>query len=452
MRSSRHILLLLLMALATLLSAGLRAAGAGELEERVAAEVPALVEIYEHLHAHPELSYQEERTAAFVAEELRRFGFEVTERVGDYGVPGRVAWGVVGVMTSGAGPTVMVRTDLDALPVAENTGLPYASRAIGLGEDGEEVAVMHACGHDLHMTSFLGTARMLAGLKGRWRGTLVMIGQPAEERGAGAKAMLDAGLYERFPKPDYALAWHANAGIRAGEVGLVSGYALANVDSVDIVVRGRGGHGAWPHKTKDPVTLAAQIVVNLQTIVSRQISPFDPAVITVGSIHGGTKHNIIPDEVKLQLTVRSYKPEVREHLLTSIREVAVGTARAEGWPEELLPVVTIHEEEYTPATYNDPELIDQVARVFRSELGESRVHRMEPVMGGEDFSYFGIEGDIPVAVLWLGAVEPVRVAAAEREGRGLPPLHSSEFTVDPGPAIRTGVTGMTAAVLDLLQP
>jgi hippurate hydrolase len=426
--------------------------GSSDLEDRVEREVPSLLEIYEHLHANPELSYQEDETARYLALELRRLGFQVTEGVGDYGIEGRTSYGLVGVLENGNGPTAMVRTDLDGLPVRENTGLSYASRAMGEGDGGVEVPVMHACGHDLHMTSFLGTARMLSRMTDSWRGTLVMIGQPAEERGAGAKAMLDDGLFMRFPKPDYALAWHSNAVLPAGEVGLVKGYALANVDSVDISVRGRGGHGAWPHKTKDPVTLAAQIVVNLQTIVSRQISPFDPAVVTVGSIHGGTKHNIIPDEVKLQLTVRSYKPEVREHLLTAIREVAVGTARGEGWPDELLPIVDIHEEEHTPATYNDPELIDRVAAVFESELGKERVHFMEPVMGGEDFSYFGIEGEIPVAVLWLGAVDPADIEAAARESRQLPPLHSAEFSIDPGPAIRAGVTGMTAAVLDLLRP
>jgi hippurate hydrolase len=233
-------------------------------------------------------------------------------------------------------------------------------------------------------------------------------------------------------------------------VGLVSGYALAAVDSVDIVVRGKGGHGAWPHTTKDPVTLAAQIIVNLQTIVSRQVSPLDPAVVTVGSIHGGTKHNIIPNQVKLQLTVRSYKPEVRKRLLESIHEVAENTARAQGWPEELLPVVEIHEAEGTPATLNDADLIDRAAEVFRAEFGDDRVHILDPVMGGEDFSYFGIEGDIPIAIFWLGAVEPAVIEAAAAEGRILPSLHSSGFRADAQPAIRTGVVGMTALVLDLM--
>ena len=344
----------------------------------------------------------------------------------------------------------MVRTDLDGLPIEESSDLPYASVAKGLADNGSEVSVMHACGHDLHMTAWLGTARMLAGMKDQWQGTLVFVGQPAEERGSGAQAMLDDGLFESFPKPDYALAWHSNASLPSGTVGLVSGYSLAAVDSVDILVRGKGGHGAWPHTTKDPVTLAAQIIVNLQTIVSRMVSPLDPAVVTVGSIHGGTKHNIIPNEVKLELTVRSYEPEVRRRILQSIREVAANTARAQGWPEDLLPIVETPGEEGTPATFNDPELIERAARVFLAELGQERLRTLDPVMGGEDFSYFGIEGELPIAMFWLGAIEPSVVEAAESEGRILPSLHSSGFVADAPPAIRTGVTAMTALVLDLL--
>lgn len=424
----------------------------GGLEDEVDGEIPSLFEIFKYLHANPELSYQEDDTARYVAEELRRLGFEVTEGVGDYGVEGRTSYGVVAVMQNGEGPTVMVRTDLDGLPVQEDSGLPYASVAKGLADDGSEVFAMHACGHDLHMTSWLGTARMLSQMRDTWSGTLVFIGQPAEERGAGAQAMLVDGLFERFPKPDYALAWHSNASLASGSVGLVEGYALAAVDSVDITVRGQGGHGAWPHTTKDPVTLAAQIVVNLQTIVSRKVSPLDSAVVTVGSIHGGTKHNIIPNEVKLQLTVRSYKPEVRQLLLDSIRDVAQNSARAQGWPEDLLPIVEIHEEEGTPATFNDPELIERAAEVLRTELGDDHVLYVDPVMGGEDFSYFGIEGNIPMAIFWLGAIEPSVVEAAAAEGRTLPSLHSSGFKPDAKPAIRAGVTGMTAVVVDLMAP
>lgn len=433
-------------------AAGLPPAAASDLDTRVAAELPALVELYQQLHRQPELSYHEEETAARMAEELHALGFEVTERVGDYGVEGRIAYGVVGVLRNGDGPTVYVRTDLDGLPVLERTGVAYASRATGPGEGGEPVPTMHACGHDVHMASWVGTARLLAAMRERWSGTLVMIGQPAEERGAGALAMLADGLYERFPRPDYALALHTSAALPAGRIGFVPGYALANVDTVEITVRGKGGHGAYPHTTKDPITLAAQIILNLQTIVSRQVSPLDPAVITVGSIHGGAKSNVIPDEVELQLTVRSYRPQVREYLLESIRRVARQSALAAGVPPELAPIVHHAEEEFTPSTYNDPDLVDRLERVLVEALGEGEVSRESPVMGGEDFGRFGLEGEVPIALLWLGGVDAARVAAAAASGESLPSLHSSEFAPIPEPTLRGGVTAMTAAVLDLMAP
>ena len=428
--------------------APIRAAG---LAETVESNLASWVEVFKRLHRSPELSYQERETARLLAAELSRLGYDVTEGVGTYDKADRVGYGVVAVMTNGEGPTVMVRTDTDALPIEEASGLPYASKARAKTSEGDEVGVMHACGHDLHMTSFLGAAEMLAGMKQHWSGTLVLIAQPAEERGAGARAMLEDGLYSRFPRPDFVLALHTNASMPSGTVGVRRGYALANVDSVDIVVRGRGGHGAWPHMTKDPVTLAAQIVVNLQTIVSRQVPPLESAVVTVGSIHGGTKHNIIPDEVRLQLTVRSYKPEVRDLLLASIRQVAQGTAAAQGWPEELLPEVIHQQDEYTPSTYNDPELMDRLAAVFTAALGEEYVREVEPTMGGEDFSRYALDGEIPIAIFWLGAVDPQRIEAAKRHGTELPPLHSAEFVVDPGPSIRAGVTAMSSAVLDLMS-
>ena len=444
--------LVLLAALAALAPAASPAADLrAELDGAVAAELPSLVELYRDLHRSPELSYQEKATSERIAAELREVGFEVTERVGDYGVADRVSYGVVGVLENGPGPTIGFRTDLDGLPVVEETGLPYSSEATGLSDDGEEVRTMHACGHDLHMTAFVGTARLLAAAKDAWSGTLVALGQPAEERGAGAKAMLDDGLYERFPRPDTVLALHTNASLAAGRVGLVPGYALANVDSVDVTVRGKGGHGAYPHTTHDPVTLAAQIVVNLQTLVSRRVSPLDPAVVTVGSIHGGTKHNIIPNEVRLQLTVRSYKPEVRRLLLDGIRSTATETARAAGFPDDLLPVVAHKEEEYTPSTYNDPALVDRLEALFREVLGSEAVARMDPVMGGEDFSRYRVEDEIPISIFWLGAVDPEKVREAAETGATLPSLHSSEFAPRAEPAIETGVTAMTAAVLELLR-
>lgn len=423
----------------------------GRLETLVEQELSSLVETYKMLHAAPELSYAEEKTAAFVAKELRALGFEVTERVGKYDQPGLTSYGVVAVLRNGEGPVVWVRSDLDALPVEEKTGLPYASKVKAKGPDGE-VGVMHACGHDVHITSLLGTAKVLAKLKDQWRGTLVMIGQPAEERGAGAKAMLNDGLYTRFPRPTYVLALHDNASLEAGKVGYVEGYALAAVNSVDITVRGVGGHGAYPHTTKDPVVVAAQVVLALQTIVSRENSPFDPAVVTVGSIQGGTKHNIIPDEVRLQLTVRTYKEEVRRRVLASIERITRSIAEAAGIPEDRMPTVTVREDEFTPATYNDPELTRRLAGVMESGLGAANVVKMEPVMGGEDFGRFGLEGQqIPVTIFWLGAVDPAKVEQSRKTGTPLPSLHSSQFAPLPEPTIRTGVRAMTLAVLELLK-
>jgi hippurate hydrolase len=383
---------------------------------------------------------------------MRTLGFEVTTGVGDYGVEGRVAYGVVAVLKNGDGPTVMLRTDMDALPVTEETGLSYASEVKITTENGVGAGVMHACGHDVHMTCFLGAARLLTQLKDQWSGTLVMIAQPAEERGSGAKAMLADGLYERFPKPEFALALHASPFLVAGSVGYCPGYALANVDSVDITVRGRGGHGAYPHATKDPVVLAAQIVLALQTITSREVSPLDPAVVTVGSIHGGTKHNIIPNEVHLQLTIRSYKPEVRAQVLASIERITIQTARAAGMPDELLPIVSQEENEFTPSTYNDPVLTERVMGVIADELGPAQVIKVESVMAGEDFSRYSLkDNQIPSLIFWLGTVDPVKAEDYKTAGRALPPLHSSAFAPSPRPTLETGVRAMTAAVLSLMK-
>ncbi len=437
------------LVLLTLLLATAPAATAGDLDARVAAEMAPLLATYEHLHRNPELSYQEEQTAALLAGKLRDLAFEVTERVGDYGVEGRTSYGFVAVLANGAGPTVMVRTDLDALPVEERTGLAYASRVRAATEAGE-VGVMHACGHDLHMTSFLGAATLLAKGRDGWAGTLVMIGQPAEERGAGARAMLADGLYARFPKPDFVVALHTNAALPAGTVGHRAGYALASVDSVDVTIRGTGGHGAYPHTTKDPVVLAAELVMALQTIVSREVPPLDPAVVTVGALNAGTKHNIIPDEAHLQITVRSYKPEVRQLILAAIERIARGVAIAGGVPEERAPIVRIAEDEATPATFNDPELTARVVAAVAAALGAERVVEVDPVMGGEDFSRYGLDTGVPIAMLWLGSVDPERHRRAQEGGPALPSLHSSEFAPLPEPTIATGVTVLTAAVLELM--
>lgn len=414
-------------------------------------ELPKLMETYKYLHLNPELSYHEERTSAFVATELRKIGFDVTERVGLYDDPGRISYGIVGVMKNGSGPTVFIRTDLDALPLQEKTGLPYASSVKTRDDADQEVYVMHACGHDIHMTSFLGTATMLAHTKDRWRGTVVMIGQPCEERGAGANAMLRGGLYTRFPRPDYILALHDNATMEAGKVGVCEGYTLASVTSVDVLVRGVGGHGAYPQATKDPVVLASEIVLALQTIVSRENSPLDPAVVTIGSIHGGTKHNIIPDDVKLQITVRAYKEDVRKRILASIERICMGIAAAAGVPAVRMPVVSVDEKEFTASTFNNPGLTQRVARAFESALGKENVLKVEPVMGGEDFGAYSLSDSIPLCIFWVGAIDPVKVVKSRKEGTTLPSLHSSEFSPLPEPTIRTGIRATTAAVLDLLK-
>jgi amidohydrolase len=413
--------------------------------------LPKLLETYKYLHLHPEISYQEVRTSAFVADELRKVGFEVTEHVGAYSDSRRTSYGIVGVMKNGDGPVVLIRTDLDALPLEEKTGLAYASSVKTKDDAGTEVPVMHACGHDIHMTSFLGTAALLGELKDRWKGTVVMIGQPCEERGAGAHAMLDGGLYSKFPRPNYILALHDNATMQAGMVGLCEGYALASVTSVDLLVRGVGGHGAYPHTTKDPIVLASEIVLALQTIVSRENSPLDPAVVTVGSIHGGTKHNIIPDEVRLQITVRAYKEDVRKRILSSIERIARGLAEAAGVPVDRMPVVSVDESEYTASTYNNPELTQRVTRTLRAALGKENVLNIEPVMGGEDFGAYSLDDKIPLCLFWLGAIDPVKIEKSRKDGTSLPSLHSSLFAPLPEPTIRTGVKATTSAVLDLLK-
>ena len=422
------------------------------LEERVRGEVSSLMDTYTYLHSNPELSYFERETSAYLATELRQLGLDVSEEVGDYGVEGRQSYGIVAILENGDGPTVLVRTDTDALPVVENTGAPFASTVRTLDEIGNEVGVMHACGHDVHMTAFMGTAKLLTEMRDQWSGTLVLIGQPAEERGAGARAMLNDGLFDRFPVPDYALALHVDATVEAGKVGFASGYHMASVDSVDITVRGRGGHGAYPHTTIDPVVIAARVVTGLQTLVSREVSPLDSAVVTVGSIQGGSKHNIIPDDVHMQLTVRSYKPEVRRMVLDGIRRVARGVAISAGVPPELEPIVDIAEDEFTPASYNDPELVDRVVGAFRTTFGTDRIVAVEPVMGGEDFSRYGIqEQNVPIFMFRVGVVDPETFRAYTEAGRALPSLHSSEFLPVAEEAIRTGATAMTAAVLELLK-
>jgi len=416
---------------------------ANSLEKSVQSALPELEGIYHHLHQNPELSKVEFQTAKYLAKELRSYGYEVTE--------GLAKTGLVAMLKNGDGPTLMLRADTDALPVQEKTGLSYASKAKAKNEAGDEVSVMHACGHDMHMTVLLGTAKQMVAQKDKWQGTLMLIAQPGEEVGYGAKLMLQEGLYERFAVPDYNIAMHVSADLPAGKVGFVKGYSMANVDSVDIDVKGIGGHGAYPHKTKDPVVMAAEIVLKLQTIVSREMSPLDSSVITVGSIHGGTKHNIIGNDVKLQLTVRSYSDESRDFLLKRIKQVSEGVARTAGMEEQFLPVVTV-KEEYTPSVYNEPAFTQTVVDNLAEVIGKDNVVPVLPVMAGEDFSRFGrTKEKVPSTLLWLGAVNPQKYKKAKQEGVSLPSLHSEKFAPDAKPTILTGVVGMTQNALNLLR-
>ncbi len=408
----------------------------------IGADYQYLEALYHHLHANPELSFQEDDTADRVADELRNAGFDVTQDVGGHGL--------VGVMTNGDGPTLLIRTDLDALPVEERTGLPYASTARATEQTGQDVAVMHACGHDVHMTVFSGVARWMSNNKDNWAGTLVMIGQPAEERGAGSKAMLEEGLFERFPRPDYNLALHVSSNHPAGSVAFVPGWAMANVDSVDIAVHGVGGHGSAPHTTKDPIVIAAGIIMDLQTIVAREIDPLDPAVVTVGSIHAGTKHNIISERADLQITVRSYSDDVRETLLAAIERIAINNAKAFGVPDDKLPDVVV-KDEFTPSHYNDPDLTERIRGAIESQIGADRILPASPVMGGEDFSRYGRQDPpIPSLMFRLGAIKQDLYDASQRRGVVLPSLHTPYFAPDPEPTIMTGVTAMTTAAMEIL--
>jgi hippurate hydrolase len=416
------------------------------------AELPSLLGMYKDIHTHPELSGQEERTAALVAKELRAAGCEVTEHLGKYENSKLKAYGVVGVMKSGDGPTVLVRTDMDALPVEEETGLPYASKVVAKNDEGKDVHVMHACGHDVHVAAFIGTARALAKLKDHWHGTIVFVAQPAEEIGAGARALLKDGLYDRLGKPNFALGFHDKADIPAGHIGVTEGYTSANVDFVDVTVRGIGGHGAYPHKIKDPIVLAAEIINTWQTIVSRENNPLDPVVLTVGSIHGGTKHNVIPDEVKMQLTVRTYKSEVRERVLADIDRIAKGCAAAAGMPAELAPIVSVPKDPNTIAAYNNPELTKRLVAIWKKSLGDENVEMVDPTMGGDDFSEYSLpDHSIPAVYFHFGAVDPAKIEEFKKAGKELPTLHSSKFAPVPEPTIRTGIIGMTTAVLELMK-
>jgi hippurate hydrolase len=407
------------------------------------AQMADLMALYRDLHAHPELSGQEVQTAAKLAARARALGFDVTEKVG--------GTGVVAVMKNGPGPVLLIRADMDGLPVTEETGLPFASKVRATTADGIESGVMHACGHDTHMASWIGTATNLAARRKQWSGTLVMILQPAEETGLGARAMLDDGLFTRFPRPTHAIAFHDAANLAAGTIGYTPGYALANVDSVDLLVRGVGGHGAYPQTTRDPIVLASRIVTSLQTLVSREQDPADPAVVTVGSFAAGTKHNIIPDDARLLLTVRSYSDATRDRLLAGIARIAKGEAIAAGVPDERMPVVTVRQP-YTPATYNVPDFTTAMAGRLRAHFGPARVVPTPAVMGGEDFGrFYRADNAIRSMIFWVGGVPQAQMDAARAGKASLPSLHSPLWAPDAEAVIGTATEALTVLALEVLK-
>ena len=405
--------------------------------------IDEIVNLYKFLHSNPELSWQEDKTASHLADILETDGYEVTRGVGKKGV--------VAILENGRGPTLMIRADMDALPVKEKTNLKYASKVRQINRFGKEVPVMHACGHDIHMSVLIGTAKNLISMKDSWSGTLMLVLQPAEEVGQGSLAMLEDGLFERFPRPDFNLALHVGGMGPAGTIGYQLGYAMANVDSVDIIVNGVGGHGAYPHTTIDPIVLASQIVLSLQTIVSRKIDPLEPAVVTVGSIHGGLKHNIISEEVRLQLTLRSYSDEVREKTIDEIKKIVKGLGIAAGLPESKMPKVLL-KDEYTPALYNDPEFSRKVLSFISKEIGDENVSEISAVMGGEDFARYGRQDPkIPSLLFWLGGTSKEDWKKYQNNEIELVSIHSPFFAPDPIPTITTGIKAMSASALGLLK-
>jgi hippurate hydrolase len=399
---------------------------------------PKLDALYLELHRNPELSMREAKTEARLAAELKALGYQVTTGVG--------GTGVVGVLKNGTGPTVLLRTELDALPIEENTGLPYASKVKTVDQNGKTQPAMHACGHDIHMAGWTGAAALLARHKDLWHGTVLMVGQPGEEVVQGARAMIADGLFKRFPRPDFAIAVHDSSDEPAGKVVIVPGFGMASVDSVDLTLFGRGGHGARPHKAIDPVVLAARTVLALQTLVSREKDPLEPAVVTVGSIHGGTKHNIIPDEVKLQITVRSYSPAVRKQMLEGIARIAKAEAASVNAPRE--PEMKVSESQ--DSTYNDPALAHRIHDALAQKLGKANVVEGKPDMVAEDFGEFGKAAGAPSLLIRLGAVEQKKYEAATAAGQPLPSLHSSTFVPDREPTIRADASVLALTTLELL--
>ena len=423
-------------------------AQSAELAASAERQLPALTDVYKQLHRNPELSHHEEKTSAFLAGELRKLGYTVTEHVGKYPDSSQ-AFGIVGILENGAGPRLLLRTELDALPVEEKTGLDYASTVRSTNAQGQAVGVMHACGHDLHMTVFLGVAREMAARRSQWHGTLMLVGQPSEETIDGARAMLADNLYERFGRPDFVLSEHDSNEVPSGSIALKGGPLLAGSTGVYVTMRGIGGHGSSPQSGKDPIVLAAEFVLIAQTIVSRQIDPQQPAVLTVGTIHGGTKNNIIPDEVTMGLTLRTYSTELRDKIIADVRRTADGLATSYGIPADRMPTVTIGES--TPPTLNDTALDDRLRSAATTAIGAGRVLDGKAVMGSEDVGLFTLDGKIPGVMYWLGAADPDKLAESRKTGIPLPSPHSALFAPVYAPAITTGVTAMTAMALDLLK-
>ncbi|SIT01453.1 amidohydrolase [Belliella pelovolcani] len=416
---------------------------AQSLDQAIEQFYPHLDQLYKELHQNPELSLQEKETSARMAQELRSLGYEVTENIGGYGL--------VGMFQNGPGPVLLIRTDMDALPMEEKTGLPYASTKKGVTNDGKETFITHSCGHDIHMSVFVGTAKMMMEYKNSWRGTVLMVAQPAEENGLGAYNMLNDGLYEKFPHPDYAIALHDDPFLPAGMIGYKAGPLMAGVDMMNVKIFGEGGHGAAPHTTIDPVVLSAQIIQAYQTIVSRTLTPTDPAVVTVGSIHGGSVHNIIPDEVMMQLTIRTYSLDVREKIISRIKEISENYSRAAGLKEDKMPEYWIREP-FTAPLINDATLTGQMVSVFQQTFGEDKVVEVAAQMVGEDFSAYGNqERKIPISMFFLGANDPKFLEEAKAKGLDIPGLHSPYFAPIPEPTIKTGVKAMTSFALDILK-
>jgi hippurate hydrolase len=417
---------------------------ANGLDLNLSKTMPAIEKFYLDLHQSPELSYHEQETGKKIADKLAQLGFKVTSNVGGFGV--------VGIYKNGDGPTVMIRTDTDGLPIIEQTGKSYASKVKVIDEHGAKVGVMHGCGHDIHMSSFIGTAEQLIAHKAQWKGTLMMVAQPAEEVGGGAKAMLSEGLFSKYAKPDHIIALHVSASVPAGKISMKNEYTMASVDSVDITIKGKGGHGAYPHTTIDPVVIAARTVLALQTITSRELSPLEPSVITVGSIHGGSKHNVISDEVKLQLTLRSYNPNIRSAQIAAIKRITAGIAQSAGLNELNYPVVYVHEDESIPSTYNNPAQTDIVRNSITSAIGDTNVLETQAVMAGEDFGLYGrTDENIPITLFWLGGVNQAQYADSIKTGEVLPSLHSSKFAPDYKVAIPTGIKAMSNAAVALFN-